>query len=542
MVKPRASHEHFLRGPRFLGGGGAPALLKRSDQEFVPALLAEVRSEAGRARAGASVAADRTAGVGLRLFQPVHRVFHLAVVEALCDEIGQPRVDPKRIESSGLVVRRVGQARDARGRWLPPNLALPPAEHAVEGWMRDGDLVHGWRRLSAAEALLDPDPARRRPALRDGHPAVTARLRQAEPEWARWEETVSPLFVAPPDACADARATLLYGVIPVTSSEIAENPGEAPRADAAGIAAMVPEFLLPVARPATTAAADQVLAPRPQGQEHGIEWVLPAVLKPDREPEGALGARIGDLALLRGIGAFDRTPEAERLLAWLNGVEVFRTGTAASVGRLGEVLRAAAAIFERDEATGLGWEARWRCPFGGWQAELRRRIAPLLNRRVDEMTGAVGRFDRTGGYYQLRAFARLRRCDGCPPELVWSAPSEPFTIVPWFESSGAPPVRVALPEATLASMAKLKPNVAFQVPASVQDALAGLRIRKPLEVEKGGVKLGLDWICGFSIPLITLCAFIVLFIFLTLLNFIFWWLPFIRICIPIPRVTDSPRL
>lgn len=538
MVKPRLAHEHFLRGPRFLGGGEAPSLLKRSDQEFVPALLAEVRSDEGRSRARATLAGDRDAGVGLRLWQPVHRVFHLAVVEALCDELGSPRVDPKRIESAGLVVRRVAQRRDARGRWLPPDLSLRPADHAVEGWMRDGDLVHGWRRLAGGEPELDPDPARRRPALRDGHPAVTARLRQADPDWARWEETVSPLFVAPPDACAEAGATLLYGVVPVTSAEIAENPGEPPKADAAGIAAIVPEFLLPVPRPATEAAAEELVTKAGEG----ILWVLPAVLKPESEPEGVLGARIADLALLRGIGAFDGTAEGEALLAWLDEVPVFRTGETDSVGRLGDVLRRAAAVFEDDDAAGLGWEARWRCDFGAWQAELRRRIAPLLNRRMDEMTGAVGRFDRTGGYYQVRAFARLRRCDGCPPELVWTQPSEPFTIVPWFEASGAPPVRVALPEATLAAMSKLRPNVAFQVPASLQDALAGLRIRKPLEVEKGGVKLGLDWICGFSIPLITLCAFIVLFIFLNLLNIIFWWLPFIKICIPIPRVTESPRL
>jgi hypothetical protein len=52
---------------------------------------------------------------------------------------------------------------------------------------------------------------------------------------------------------------------------------------------------------------------------------------------------------------------------------------------------------------------------------------------------------------------------------------------------------------------------------------------------EGDFQLGLDWICGFNIPIITLCAFIVLFIFLVLLNLIFWWLPFIKICIPFPK-------
>jgi len=49
-----------------------------------------------------------------------------------------------------------------------------------------------------------------------------------------------------------------------------------------------------------------------------------------------------------------------------------------------------------------------------------------------------------------------------------------------------------------------------------------------------GSKLGIQWLCSFSIPLITICAFIVLNIFLQLFNLIFQWLLYIKICIPIP--------
>jgi hypothetical protein len=55
----------------------------------------------------------------------------------------------------------------------------------------------------------------------------------------------------------------------------------------------------------------------------------------------------------------------------------------------------------------------------------------------------------------------------------------------------------------------------------------------------GGGGLKLDWICGFNIPLITICAFFVLSIFLSLLNIIFFWLPFIKICIPFPSPSPS---
>jgi hypothetical protein len=44
---------------------------------------------------------------------------------------------------------------------------------------------------------------------------------------------------------------------------------------------------------------------------------------------------------------------------------------------------------------------------------------------------------------------------------------------------------------------------------------------------------GLDC-SGFmlSIPIITICALIVLMIFISLLNIVFWWLPFFKLCLP----------
>jgi hypothetical protein len=48
----------------------------------------------------------------------------------------------------------------------------------------------------------------------------------------------------------------------------------------------------------------------------------------------------------------------------------------------------------------------------------------------------------------------------------------------------------------------------------------------------GGFDLGV--ICSFSIPIITICALILLIIIVQLLNIVFWWLPLFRICLPIP--------
>jgi hypothetical protein len=135
----------------------------------------------------------------------------------------------------------------------------------------------------------------------------------------------------------------------------------------------------------------------------------------------------------------------------------------------------------------------------------------------------------------LRAFIRVPYREGCPPRTIWTDASEPFEIIPWHESSPVPPTKVELPEINRETLKKLRPNVAVKIPPSLQKLMDGLGLDKLMagSVPRGQGEFGM--ICGFSIPIITLCAFIVLMIFLTLLDIIFWWLPYIRICIPYPK-------
>ena len=48
----------------------------------------------------------------------------------------------------------------------------------------------------------------------------------------------------------------------------------------------------------------------------------------------------------------------------------------------------------------------------------------------------------------------------------------------------------------------------------------------------GGLEIGM--ICSLSIPIITICALLLLIIIVTLLDFIFRWLPYFIICFPVP--------
>jgi len=46
---------------------------------------------------------------------------------------------------------------------------------------------------------------------------------------------------------------------------------------------------------------------------------------------------------------------------------------------------------------------------------------------------------------------------------------------------------------------------------------------------------GVGMICSFSIQIIFIIAFILMFIFLILLNIVFWWIAFFKICFPVPK-------
>src|SRR5262249_61671000 len=102
---------------------------------------------------------------------------------------------------------------------------------------------------------------------------------------------------------------------------------------------------------------------------------------------------------------------------------------------------------------------------------------------------------------------------------------------PWWDGD-APPAQVPLPD--FGDLKGIKPGVSFQLPPKLADLLR----RDPNELVKGhdpgGDSLGIAWLCSFSIPAITICAFIVLNIFLSLFDLIFRWMAFIKICIPIP--------
>jgi hypothetical protein len=173
-----------------------------------------------------------------------------------------------------------------------------------------------------------------------------------------------------------------------------------------------------------------------------------------------------------------------------------------------------------------------------------RAAAERVRQREAAMFSGRGkRLAEPGVPQAVRCFVRLKpEAEGCPGALAWSGYSELFTVAPWWQSGPAKPRVVDLPDPfDRAVLRRLRPSVGFAMSGRLGALLSPASLDKLKDGKKpgdSGAGLGIDWICGFNIPIITICAFIVLNIFLQLLNLVFWWLPFVKICLPVPAKKD----
>jgi hypothetical protein len=138
--------------------------------------------------------------------------------------------------------------------------------------------------------------------------------------------------------------------------------------------------------------------------------------------------------------------------------------------------------------------------------------------------------------YVLRCVYQRPNCGPLQPDVVSDA-TEPFSIASFFDSD-APTrsIRITLPiDTSIAGLRKFRKNVGFLFSNKLREQMESVKgLKETMDGQiNQGQQFDLGMICSFSIPIITICALFVLMIFLILLNIIFWWLPFIRICFPI---------
>jgi hypothetical protein len=161
--------------------------------------------------------------------------------------------------------------------------------------------------------------------------------------------------------------------------------------------------------------------------------------------------------------------------------------------------------------------------------------APLVVPKIDTSPTVL---------YRIRCVFSRPNCGALAPDLL-SDPSDPFCIAQFFDPD-APQrkIRIPLPvDTSVAGLRKFTPSVGFILAKQLRQQICRVTdLKKILDgnlADCNDPGLSLGEICSFSIPIITLCAMIVLMIFISLLNIIFWWMPFLKICIPVP--TQPPN-
>jgi len=164
--------------------------------------------------------------------------------------------------------------------------------------------------------------------------------------------------------------------------------------------------------------------------------------------------------------------------------------------------------------------------------------------------------DMRDGWYVMRCVFERPECGPIDPPVL-SDPSQAFQMAGFFDPDApARPIRIALPiDTSPAGLRKFDKNTAFMI----SDMLCGQinRVKgltlgdlvlsvlpwpfhKDLSVPDGGPctkgpNFEIGMMCSLSIPIITICALLLLMIIVTLLDFIFRWIPFFIFCFPLPK-------
>ncbi len=143
---------------------------------------------------------------------------------------------------------------------------------------------------------------------------------------------------------------------------------------------------------------------------------------------------------------------------------------------------------------------------------------------------------KVGPQFVLRCVYQRPNCDLLYSAVV-SNRTDPFVIAPFFDvDAPARPIRITMPvDTSIAGLRKFRKNVAVIISDKLRQQMECVNdLSSTLKGQLScDASINLGTICSFSIPIITICALVVLLVFLILLNIVFWWLPFFRICFPI---------
>jgi hypothetical protein len=552
MVSLPETHDVTLKAPWYAPAGRAVAIQRYLDSGFVQQFQADANTAPASRQAELfgweqedSMPVDQ--GSVLKLRRPVHKTFYVVAWEAFCKLPTLPSIAPEKIESAGFVIR-TGSA------------AAPVGFQIVQG------KPQGWGRV---EPCADPDATRQIKAL-----GLVPRLATPNPGYTG-EET----FPLHPLAVQDGGSphTLLFGYLPIGGGTYMPPSRPAPPTDTGD--SMLQDLPWPFGLagfsngPPSTYSFDQQIT---AGQINSAMAALLRIL-------------LGRYQLVDSTAWND--PQNATLVGILDGLAFYAdpptplsghalrdwaTANPAPGSTLGAALRDYAAtpapasaggsqdpqapvittaqmflkaLMEADPTSSLTPLAASGLLQGGAQnllvveaaaAQIRAALrARLVNAQATSSAAmpVPKLVSGSNGRYFVVPFLRTVRPDGCP-RIFWGQPSEAFAVATAFDPDAARPSLIETP--SLADAKKgLARGATFDIPPDLADLMNGLTSSAAVQKmwsggggPSGG--LGIRFLCSFSLPVITICAMLMLSVVISLLNIFLGWMAWVKICIPLP--------
>lgn len=486
---------------------------------------------------------------------PAHRAFHLVSCEIICEQTGSPALCPKRITSAGFVIRRVNGGRE-------------------QAWMLEDGEALGWQE--APTELRDPDIYRRLCA------SGVLQKRTEEPAYSG--EQTHPMHTLGTEDDMGRTRTLLFGFVPLGGFYYLRNNNATDAFDPVSLEeiSQADAQLLPWPFGYRTASnqSDQtwlkvhsrpVDSGRPAkemfellrllinryhlgesnlpansaleniaGQLWFFTTALPAELQDieftDQNQDKFTPYRKMSLwAYLKAC--FDKGPD-NPLVPWLINQEtdIDRAGGLDHMGQLTKL----------PATSGSGKLNRHLFMTAADAQNLRELLGQRLR---DQALGKIQEIplpkfgQGVRDIFQIVPFVRFLNDNG-KEQIQWAddhSRSCLFRVAAPFDPQASRPSLIQMP-----SLADLKRGLAkgasMLTPGDTFDLISALNTKKGATAdavpEDPGPGLGIQWICSFSLPVITLVAMILLMIMISLLNIIFFWMPWVRICLPFPKIKE----
>lgn len=560
-----------------------PRLVQSSSDNFLPEFLDQIAGKLP-GRSPADLTQPERTDNRVKLFQPLHGRFYLVTGSLVCNRIGLPdrTVTRQAGQQTTFVLRRLHGAAGQEQGWVN--------EGASRGWhdarpdaLVDGEEQHPLHDTPAC--VPDPFPSvRKRPNGRENGAGVSrALVGLGAATTTSGARLVFPVGALPKPAPCQERA-VFYGYVPVDGREkylvpvadpVAALQSFPPPLAGSGLVAdpdpRLSELEARVLRTWRGLYVDPLLhtpladaeANLSAEQRHDVSLfllldlaeylrtTLPDVYQAARTPTGTVTgtAKTALLALLRDVTVLDAAGASVTLATAVVELEPFipllrgqppTGGPEAAPPRQYDARAATRSNPAGGPRLSLGdAAASFLYPNAGVQDRLYSRVGAAVAEGATpvtlppELEGVIRADPPESAADADRFLIRLvyEHPPCCP---VLSAPTESFTFARALDAD-APARKVRLEVPSLKDLRKFKRGVSIEMPPDVRSLMD--RVNKGM-LDGGELGPATEWqlgmICSFSLQIIFMVAFIVMFIFLIAFNFIFWWLPFLKICFPIP--------